>query len=127
MKRKIRNQHPQSSALLRRLRNGSRQLPSRSIQSRRRTNQSTEKLQEYFLTPMRHFEADLYSCDCVILDDPRVDVLHVGLNDVVIHVVDRTNDAFTKSIFFLYSRIVIESKEVAIFIFQEFVLLPFIE
>ena len=76
---------------------------------------------------MWHFEADLYSCDCVILDDPRVDVLHVGLDDVVIHVVDGTDDAFTKSILFLYSRIVIESKEVAIFIFQEFVLLPFIK
>ena len=70
------------------------------------------------------FEADLYSCDCVILDDPRVDVFHVGLDDVVIHVVDGPNDAFAKSVLFLHSRIVVESKEVAIFIFQKFVLLP---
>lgn len=99
-----------------------------TINAEPKTNQPINwKLQKFFLTSMWYFEADLHSCNCVILDDPRVDVLHVGLDDVVIHVVDGANDAFTKSILFLYSGIVIESKEVAIFIFQEFVLLPFIE
>ena len=44
MKRKIRNWHPKGFALRRRLRSDSRSLPSRSMQSQRRTIQLTERL-----------------------------------------------------------------------------------
>lgn len=74
------------------------------------------------LTPLIKSDSDLHSCDSVILNDPGVDVLDVGLDDVVIHVVDGTDDALTKSVLLLHSRIVIESKKVSIFIFQKFIL-----
>ena len=85
------------------------------------------------------FDANLYSSDGVILDDPGVDVLDIRLHDVVIHVVEGADDARPQPVsrlqyhdqhhyyyyhhHHLHSRVVVEPEEVAVLIFQEFVLI----
>ena len=66
---------------------------------------------------------NLDSGEGVLLNDPGVNILHVGLDDVLVHVVDGLDQAGQQPSLLLHRGVVVEPKKVSLLVLEQLVLL----
>ena len=67
--------------------------------------------------------ANLDSGKGVLLNDPGVDILHVRLDDVLVHVVDGLDQAGQQPSLLLHRGVVVKPEEVPLLVLEQLVLL----
>ena len=66
---------------------------------------------------------NLDSGEGVLLNDPGVNILHVGLDDVLVHVVDGLDQAGQQPPLLLHRGVVVKPEEVSLLVLEQLVLL----